>query len=105
MARKFSHAWDQQLGNLLLASLRGRYEPSNRSSTGSFEFFGHYGITARSKRRMQASLGFRSFAATEPTIQGYEAMHMIRKGQVRWRAKGDIAEQVRFLRYRFALSA
>jgi hypothetical protein len=24
-----------------------------------------------------------------------EAMHMIRKGQVRWLAKGDIAEQIR----------
>ena len=57
------------------------------------------------KRRIQASLGFRSFAAAERTIQGYEAMHMIRKGQVRWLAKGDIAEQVRFLRYIFGLSA
>ena len=49
------------------------------------------------KRRIQASLGFRSFAGAERTIQGYEAMHMIRKGQVRWLAKGDIAEQVRFV--------
>ena len=57
------------------------------------------------KRRIQASLGFRSFAAAERTIQGYEAMHMIRKGQVRWLAKGDSAEQVQFVRYIFALSA
>ena len=57
------------------------------------------------KRRIWASLGFRSFAAAERTIQGYEAMHMIRKGQVRWLAKGDIAEQVRFVKYIFALSA
>src|SRR3954469_9448017 len=55
------------------------------------------------KRRIQASLGFRSFAGAERTIQGYEAMHMIRKGQVRWLAKGDIAEQVRFIRYIFGL--
>jgi transposase, IS6 family len=47
------------------------------------------------KRRINASLGFRSFAGAERTIQGYEAMHMIRKGQVRWLAKGDIAGQVR----------
>jgi transposase-like protein len=50
------------------------------------------------KRRISASLGFRSFAAAERTIQGYEAMHMIRKGQVRWLAKGDIAEQIRFIK-------
>ena len=53
---------------------------------------------------MQASLGFRSFAGAERTIQGYEAMHMIRKGQVRWLAKGDIAEQVRFVKFIFGLS-
>jgi transposase, IS6 family len=57
------------------------------------------------KRRIQASLGFRSFAGAERTIQGYEAMHMIRKGQVRWLAKGDIAEQVRFIKYIFGLRA
>jgi transposase-like protein len=34
------------------------------------------------KRRINVSLGFRSFAAAERTIQGYEAMHIIRKGQV-----------------------
>jgi hypothetical protein len=39
------------------------------------------------KRRINASLGFRSSQA----LQGYEAIHMIRKGQVRWLAKGDIA--------------
>ena len=56
------------------------------------------------KRRIQASLGFRSFAGAEQTIQGYEAMPMIRKGQVRWLAKGDIAEQVRFVKFIFGLS-
>jgi len=39
------------------------------------------------KQRIHASLGFRSLAGAERTIQGYEAMHMIRKGQVRWLAK------------------
>ena len=57
------------------------------------------------KRRINASLGFRSFAGAERTIQGYEAMHMIRKGQVRWLAKGDIAEQVRFILFLFGLIA
>jgi len=52
----------------------------------------------------QCELGFRSFAGAERTIQGYEAMHMIRKGQVRWLAKGDIAEQIRFIKGMFGLA-
>lgn len=56
-------------------------------------------ITVRSNGASNASLGFRCFTGAERTIQGYEAMHMIRKGQVRWLAKGDVAEQVRFIKY------
>ena len=56
------------------------------------------------KRRITASLGFRSLAGAERTIQGYEAMHMIQKGRVRWLAKGDIAEQVRFIKCIFRLT-
>ena len=33
------------------------------------------------KRRVTAKQGFRAFPAARRTIQGYEAMHMIRKGQ------------------------
>jgi IS6 family transposase len=57
------------------------------------------------KRRVNASLGFRSFDGAQRTIQGYEAMNMIRKGQVRWLAKGDITEQVRFIKSIFGLAA
>jgi transposase, IS6 family len=57
------------------------------------------------KRRVNASLGFRSFEGAQKTIQGYEAMHMIRKGQVRWLAKGDITEQVRFIEGTFGVAA
>jgi len=57
------------------------------------------------KRRVNASLGFRSFDGAQRTIQGYEAMHMIRKGQVRWLSKGDIAAQVRFIKAVFGLAA
>ena len=32
-----------------------------------------------------------------PTIPGYEVMHMIRKGQVRWLMKGDVDAQVLFI--------
>jgi len=57
------------------------------------------------KRRVNASLGFRSFDGAQRTIQGYEAMHMIRKGQVRWLEKGDVNEQVRFISITFGLAA
>jgi len=57
------------------------------------------------KRRVNASLGFRSFDGAQRTIQGYEAMHMIRKGQVRWLSKGNIAAQVRFIQVIFGVAA
>ena len=57
------------------------------------------------KRRVNASLGFRSFDGAHRTIQGYEAMHMIRKGQVRWLSKCDIAAQVRFIKVIFGFAA
>ena len=42
------------------------------------------------KGRVNASQGFRFFHGARRTIQGYEAVHMIRKGQVRWLPKGDV---------------
>jgi transposase-like protein len=49
------------------------------------------------KRRVRASQGFRSLRAAQRTIQGIETINMIRKGQVRWVPKGDIAGQVAFV--------
>jgi transposase, IS6 family len=49
------------------------------------------------KRRLRACQGFRSFQAAQRTIQGMETMNMLRKGQVRWIAKGDIAAQAMFV--------
>jgi len=49
------------------------------------------------KRRVNASQGFRSLDGARRTIQGYEAVHMIRKGQVRWLPKGDVAGLVLFI--------
>jgi IS6 family transposase len=49
------------------------------------------------KRRVNASQGFRSLDGARRTIQGYEAVHMIRKGQVRWLPKGDLAGLVLFI--------
>ena len=42
------------------------------------------------KKRIVANLGFRSAEGALRTIDGYEAMHVIRKGQIRWLAKGDV---------------
>jgi hypothetical protein len=36
------------------------------------------------KRRVNAKQGFREFQSARQAIQGYEAIHMIRKGQIRW---------------------
>jgi len=57
------------------------------------------------KRRIAASLWFRSVKGALNTIAGYESMHMIRKGQVKWLAKGDITGQVRFIHQIFGIAA
>jgi len=41
------------------------------------------------KKRISASLGFRSVEGACRTIEGYEAMHTSRKGQVCWVPKDD----------------
>jgi transposase-like protein len=57
------------------------------------------------KRRVNASQGFRSFDGAWRTLQGYEVLHMIRKGQVRWLPKGDVAGQIQFVHDMFGLKA
>jgi IS6 family transposase len=56
------------------------------------------------KRRVSASQGFRSFRSAARTIQGIETVNMIRKGQVRWLPKGDIAGQIAFVAGLFGLA-
>ena len=56
------------------------------------------------KRRVHASQGFRSFDGAWRTIQGYEVLHVIRKGQVRL-PKGDVVGQVLFVNETFGLKA
>jgi transposase-like protein len=41
------------------------------------------------KKRITSSLGFRLVEGACRTIEGYEAMHAIRKAQVRWVAKAS----------------
>ena len=57
------------------------------------------------KRRVKAKQGFREFQAARRTIQGYEAMNMIRKGQVRWVGKTDVRRQIQFIHKLFDLAA
>ena len=57
------------------------------------------------KRRVNASQGFRSFHGARRTIQGYEAVHMIRKGQVTWLSKGDAVGLVLFINETLGLRA
>lgn len=49
------------------------------------------------KKRIAASLWFRSMGGAPNTIAGYESMNMIRKGQIRWLAKGDVVGQIRLI--------
>ena len=56
------------------------------------------------KRRVNAKQGFREFQAAQRTIQGYEAMHMIRKGQVRWLSGSGVQRQNRFINELFEVA-
>ena len=57
------------------------------------------------KRRVNAKQGFREFHAARRTIQGYVAMNIIRKGQVRWVSGNDLGCQIRFMAKLFGLVA
>jgi transposase-like protein len=57
------------------------------------------------KKRIAASLWIRSAEGALRTIDGYEAMHLIRKGQIRWLPKGDVVGQRRFIHTLFGIAA
>ena len=57
------------------------------------------------KRRVKAKQGFREFHAARRTIQEYEAMHMIRKGQARWVSCSDVRQQIQFINQLFEVAA
>jgi len=52
-----------------------------------------------------ASLGFRLVEKACRTIEGYEAMHLIRKGQIRWLPKADVVGPRRFIQTLFGIAA
>jgi IS6 family transposase len=57
------------------------------------------------KRRVQAKQSFREFRAARRTLAGYEALHMIRKGQARWVTEDNVRQQKRFIDQLFELAA
>jgi transposase-like protein len=57
------------------------------------------------KRRVTAKQNFREFRAARRTIEGYEAMHMLRKGQARWIRDHDVRQQNQFIDQLFDLAA
>ena len=57
------------------------------------------------KRRTRPGLGFYSYPTAWRTLQGYETMHMIRKGQMEGVKKGDLKAQNAFIAGLFGLAA
>ena len=57
------------------------------------------------KRVVKPGMGFFSVETAGRTLQGYEAMHMIRKGQASGVGKGDIIGQVAFIASLFGVAA
>ena len=56
------------------------------------------------KRMIRPGLGFGSYPTAWRTIQGYETMHMIRKGQIKGTEKRDIQGQNEFIAGLFGLT-
>jgi transposase, IS6 family len=56
------------------------------------------------KRRVKPGLGFFSFETAWHTLQDYEVMHMVRKGQMRGVDKGDFLGQVAFIASLFGVA-
>lgn len=56
------------------------------------------------KWKIKPGLGFFSYPSAWRTIRGYEAMHMIRKGQIEGAAKGNIQTQNQFVAGLFGLA-
>ncbi len=57
------------------------------------------------KRLVKAGMGFFSVETAGRTLQGYEVMNMIRKGQVRGVGKADISGQIAFIASLFGVAA
>jgi transposase, IS6 family len=56
------------------------------------------------KRLVKLGMGFFSFETSWRTLQGYETMNMLRKGQIRGVEKGDSMKQVVFIASLFGVA-
>ena len=56
------------------------------------------------KRLIKLGMGFFSFETAWRTLQGYEAMNMLRKGQICGIEKGDSMKQVIFIASLFGVA-
>ena len=56
-------------------------------------------------RLVRPGLGFFGFESASATLVGYEAMNMIRKGQISGAPKGDILAQVKCVENLFDIAA
>ena len=59
----------------------------------------------RLKRLVKPGLGFGSFHTAHRTLKGYEAMAMIRKGQIQKVDSGDVIGQISFIHQIFGIAA
>ena len=57
------------------------------------------------RHRIKAGQHFRNFWSAQRTLRGYEAINMIRKGQIYAIAKGEISAQVNFIHSIFGIAA
>jgi len=57
------------------------------------------------KKRSRLAKGYGSFSTAWRTLQGIEAVNMIRKGRVRWVAKEDAIAQASFIAELFGIAA
>jgi IS6 family transposase len=57
------------------------------------------------KRRTWLAKGYGSLPTAWRTLRGIEAMEMVRKGRVRWVAKGDAVSQAKFINKLFGVGA
>jgi IS6 family transposase len=57
------------------------------------------------KRLVKPGMGFFSVETAGRTLQGYEVMNMIRKGQVKGVGKGDITGQLALIARLFGVAA
>ena len=59
----------------------------------------------RIKRLVKPGLGFGPFNTVRRTLQGYEAMAMLRKGQIKSIDKDDVTGQISFIHEVFGITA